>query len=549
MADKFIFRSNQTIGAAAAEDDGAYLSECFVDNGTLSIIRDCDDPRCILIGRTGAGKSALLSCLREQEEHVIQIDPFSISLSYLSNSTVIQFFLEIGVKLDLFYWLLWRHIFCVELLQERFGVDSEDKFKRFLVDIWNYITRNRKHEMAIDYLRKWGQSFWQETDYRIKEVTSTLERNLEGAVKETIPGLKLDFSAARQLTQEQKAEVLHRGQSVVNEVQVRELSSIIDFLDEVLLTDRQKRYYIVIDKLDEKWVEDQLRFQLIRALIETAREFTRIKNIKIVVAIRRDLLDRVFRHTRDSGFQEEKYRTSSLDLYWDKKGLSEVLDTRINYLVRRKYSGGKVSYKDFIRTVNLGKNQRIDPMDYILERSLMRPRDIIHFFNECIAHANGKSMIDNRTLFEAEGVYSRERFRALLDEWYGIYPYLVLNSELLWKRRPNFRVADLSNESITEVCLKAVDVQRPIYAEDINDMLLVAEDKLSPEEYRRKIMLIFYKVGLVGLRTSGSKGVSWIHQGASSVSGPEIDEETRVYIHTSFHRHFGINEGSTKKSD
>jgi hypothetical protein len=96
-------------------------------------------------------------------------------------------------------------------------------------------------------------------------------------------------------------------------------------LDDVLLTDPQKKYYLTIDKLDDEWVEDQLRFRLIRALIETSLDFARVKNVKIIVALRNDLLDRVFRFTRDAGFQEEKFRTSMLQVSWTKEKLTEIL--------------------------------------------------------------------------------------------------------------------------------------------------------------------------------------------------------------------------------
>lgn len=110
MPRTFVLRSNQTIGAAAAEHDGVYLRESFVDTGDLAILCDTEDPRCLLVGRTGSGKSALLARLAEAKEHVIDIKPESLALAYISNSNTLRFFAEAGVKLDIFYRLLWRHV-------------------------------------------------------------------------------------------------------------------------------------------------------------------------------------------------------------------------------------------------------------------------------------------------------------------------------------------------------------------------------------------------------------------------------------------------------
>ena len=196
-ANQFIFRSNQTIGAAAAEQDEQYLSECFVDTGILQILLDCEDHRCILVGRTGAGKSALIAQIRAEGEHVMLIHPESLSLAYISNSNVINFFSEAGINLNLFYRLLWRHVFVVEILKEKFGIDSEQRKQSFFANIFDSFTRNKKHEMALEYLRDWGDSFWRETDYRVKEVTNKLEQDLQGAAKAAVPDIgELSFSWA-----------------------------------------------------------------------------------------------------------------------------------------------------------------------------------------------------------------------------------------------------------------------------------------------------------------------------------------------------------------
>jgi len=542
MAKKFVFRSNQIIGAAAAEADDHYLSQCFIDTGDLEIIRDCSDPRIILIGRTGSGKSALLRRLNECEDHVIQILPESLALTYIANSNVLKFFSETGVKLDIFFRLLWRHIFCVEILKERFQITTEEKKKTFLDYLWTQIPKNKKNEKALEYLRIWGESFWKETEFRVQEVTTKLEHDLRASVEGKIPNVvSLNAGTARKLTEEQKEEVVHHAQEVVNNVQIRELSTVMDMMNEILMTNSQLKYLITIDKLDEDWIEDQLRFRLIRALIETSADFySRIKNVKIIVALRSDLLDRVFRYTRDAGFQEEKFRTSCLDITWTKQQLIDVLDTRINLLVRNQYTKDEVSYKDVLPE-KIGKVQSID---YMIEHTLMRPRDIIQFFNACIQQSDGKTTISQKALIQAEGTYSRERLRALFDEWYGLYPNLDHYYQLLKGKGSVFIVEGLTEVDLTENYLQLLISGQGNPGQDLEMMKMVSEDQIDIDTYRRNIVNILYKVGLVGLRIENGASISWSHITGPSVSISEITDTTRIYIHKTFYRVLGINDGT-----
>lgn len=49
----FKFQEYDNIGVAGAEEDGEFLSECFIDTGILDIVKDISDHRQIIIGRTG----------------------------------------------------------------------------------------------------------------------------------------------------------------------------------------------------------------------------------------------------------------------------------------------------------------------------------------------------------------------------------------------------------------------------------------------------------------------------------------------------------------
>lgn len=424
---------------------------------------------------------------------------------------------------------------CVELLKARFGTPGGSYRLTFVEWVTTYV-RRPKYKKAIEYLERWGETFWEETDYRIREVTTKLESELKSAIESKLPGAEFGVEGARSVTEEQKHDVVQRAQHVVNQLQIKELSDIIDLLDEAI-DDPQQRYYLVIDRLDENWVDERLRYILIRALIETVRDFFKVRNAKIVLGVRLDLLDRVFRLTRDAGFQEEKYRSLYIRLTWDTRRLVEMLDARINYLVASRYAERqRVGHKDVLpRKVEGGT-----ATDYMTRRTLMRPRDLIAFFNRAIVRAVDNPRISTQMLLAAEGEYSRERLRSLADEWQADYPNLLRAAELLKSGPRQFRLGDLADGICEAFCLTFVDSD----FQPSDDLARVAHQvvmsTVDATHFRRQMALIFYRVGLIGLKITAQEGVSWVGVGDRSVSFGEISDSTRVHVHPCFWRALGV---------
>lgn len=537
-SDKFRFKRLDNIGAAAAEEDHFYLERCFVDTGDIEALRDCQNPCRLLLGRTGSGKSAVLIHFAETEDRCIEIKPESLALSYISNSTILQFFTELGVKLDIFFRLLWRHVFTVEILKHHFKIDDEASRNSFIDKIINRF-RDKKHTKAVEYLRKWGASFWEETEYRIKELTTTLENDLKAAVASKMPPVRLSAESANKLTEEQRQEVINRAQHVVNNVQIRELSDILELVNDVL-DDQQKRYFILIDRLDENWVEDVLRFRLIRALIETVKDFGKVRQVKIVVALRIDLLERVFRLTRDAGFQEEKYHSLYLPIQWSKKQLLDVLDTRVSALIEQRYTKEKVTHRDIMPTAVDG----IPATDYMLQRTMMRPRDVILFFNCCIALATDRPQITAQIIRDAEASYSAGRLQSLADEWSADYPSLLYFTGILRSKPRHFRLGDVF-DALVEMCLEyAVRPRSPCGDVIAAAAIQVAEMEMVVEEFSRVLFKTFYRVGLVGLKLETFEPLTFCAAKNVPLDPAVIGEDTRAGVHPMFWRALGIRPDS-----
>jgi len=534
--DKFRFRKHDNIGAADAEGD-KFLSKCFVDTGDVEVLLDCADCRSIVVGRTGSGKTAILQRIVELEERAIDISPEGLSLSYVSNSTIINYLSSLGVNLDVFYKLLWRHVFAVELIKRHFKINNDTDLSSF----WSRVSdifRNRKEQNAIKYLRKWGETFWEETEYRIKEITNELERAVSASLGAKYLSLGTSVDVIRKLNEKQKVEVKQRAQSVINDVQVRQLTDIIDLLDEIL-EDPQKRYFIVIDRLDEDWVDDKLRYKLIHALIQCVRDFRKVSHAKIVVAIRLDLLERVFRLVSVSGYQEEKYRALYVPLNWKKNSLVQLLDSRIDFLVRSRYTKQKVTHRDLLpRTV------RNEPaIDFIIKRTLMYPRDVILFFNQCILRSEGQPVLHSKTILAAEGEYSRLRFKALADEWAGDYPLLSDFADILKKRKYTFSIKEMRDDDVGEFCLEQ-RIANPTAQDSLSALAkLVAEDVvLTPREFLKNIFMIFYKIVLVALKVESYDKFISVNSSDRTISSAELSKNTRIRVHAAFHRYLGIRD-------
>lgn len=517
-------------------DDTTFLRDAFLDNGAYKILADKLRPECIILGRTGSGKTALIEHLHQECDKVIRISPDELALTYISNSDIINFFIETGVDMDLFYRLLWRHVFAVEIIKQRYHIIDEYSKSNFITKMKEKLSGNKARRDALDYLVNMGASFWEESQYRVTEVTQKLETDLKASVGGSIgidaAKLEMNAGAANKLTEEQKSEIAHHGRSVVNAIQMATLSEVINILEKDVLDDDQKVYYITIDRLDDNWVEERLRYNLIKSLIDTVKDFNnKIRNVKIVVAIREDLLNRVFDLTRGPGYQEEKYQSMCLKLSWKPEELELLLDLRVNKLVREQYTSQNVNLRDLLpNTIS-----KQDSVSYLMERSLLRPRDTISFLNECIHAGEGKAKLNQTIIYQAEELYSSKRLNALADEWGTDYPNLMKLC-LVFKKFPARFKRDQILEEFEQRVVDLVDSQR---AEDTITRLIQEKWGIDNCALLEDCLKILFLTGVVGVKSESYSNVFWSYKGEGLIGG-EISPNATIHIHPAFYRVLGI---------
>ncbi|PKD41562.1 hypothetical protein CWO84_05405 [Methylomonas sp. Kb3] len=538
--DNFVFRKHDNVGAAAAEHDSQFLDDCFVDTGDIKFLFDRKNPKRIIVGRTGAGKTALLYHLAHSNNNVIELSPHDLSLNFIATNKVLAFFEEAGVNLSPFYVLLWKHLLVVELIKAKFKIKDEASYKTFMRTISSIIRKkDRNKELAIDYFETWGNKFWLTTEQRIHELTSRVEQSLTAGVNGKFSNITFNAEGAKKLSVEQRAEVKEHGLDAVSKVQIRELENMLTVLEDNIFDDEKRPYYVTIDMLDEDWADDRIKFKLIRSLIDVVNRFKQLSNVKVVLAIRHDLLYKVLHLETIAGFQEEKYKALYLNLKWEKSELEKIVQYRINKLIKHHYTKGDVSFKDVFPAHVDTK----DTFDYMLERTFFRPRDIIVFVNECLELCTGKPRITATIIKEAENNYSAERLQSLSNEWSIILPDLMHTSRLLYGLKDHFEVRIITQDFLAGKFEEIVFSLNEQSTDPITKSLysLYSAKSANFDSVRNYILREFYAIGLIGIKTGPTDSTSWTRtNNLTRLEAGQIRPTSTVFIHPMFFRALGV---------
>lgn len=397
------------------------MEDAFFESSDFNVISSREDKRCFIVGRTGSGKSAALQHLEEvHPDHVIRISPEDLSLPYITNLQVIRHLDGLEINLDTFWTTLWKHVLLVEIVRHRYKIDSPAAKQNFLANLRERVNRDPAKRAALQYLDEYEGRFWCEADERVREITDkfTERFDVEGGIEVNsgVAGLKVGGKRGSESSAETKAQKVDRFQRIVNDTQLARLNKMMNVLDEEVLDTEQHYTYVVVDDLDRDWVDERITNDLIRCLFRSVLDLKRVRNLKILVALRTNIFYELDFGRRGGG-QEEKFRALVLQMRWTRYDLEELLDERVKVASERAGLEAR-TIRDLLPQ---GSKERGSPLDYMLDRTLMRPRDAIAYANECLAHAVGKSRLSWADIHTAEKAYSAKRVLALRDEWKPTY--------------------------------------------------------------------------------------------------------------------------------
>lgn len=534
-------RSGFNVGGEQAEAD-PLLHEAFYASGQYEALATLDDPHCFIVGRTGSGKSAALQQLeQEKPEHVIRINPEDLSLPYITDLQAVKFLRALDVHLDALWIALWKHVLLVEILRRRYRVTSPATKLTFLTQIKELISRDAGKVAALDYLDEFEGRFWCEADERVKEITDKFAKRIEVAAAGTgeVPTVvKGGLSAiyAREQSEEVRAELAARFQRIVNETQLARLNMMVRVLDEDILKSAHDYIVVVIDDLDREWVDEGVVNDLIRCLFRTVLELKRVDNLKILVALRTNLLEELDFGKRSG--QEEKFRALMMDMRWTRSELQGMLDERVRAAAQR-YELQVTSLSQLLPQTN---RTRGNPIDYILDRTLLRPRDAIAFVNECLSTGAGKARLAWTDVYSAERLYSKNRLLALRDEWKGTYPGIDQVVEQFRGARHRM-TPDIFEAVMESVVLLPADPNFPgvIWITELSSAVWSGSANWS--EMYQPLARLLYTVGLLGCSSSASaKPNFFVDDELLLDSEAGLARCTHFFVHRAYHAALDIQQ-------
>ncbi|MYM58514.1 DNA repair protein [Vibrio sp. OCN044] len=479
----YTFRNSDTIGNLDAETDN-FLSECFFESDVYKTLIKFDDDsdfsKRIIIGRTGSGKTALLKRISEEKsikKHDV-IEAESTVFEHIKNNVFISQLMENNVDLRVFYKSLWQHVLLVKVIDLLYPSN-----RSFFDSINSFGSASKKKynlEYAKEYVESYRNNFF--NDDIVAEITNNMQKEL--STNSSIPSF---FKIGTKSTSEESVKLQRATSQYVSTNLLRKQKELIKLIREEHSDERQLRIVISIDDLDKSWLSSStIRHDFINALLDAFKELIDIKSVKILISIRTDIIMGIYRNNLR---QEEKDKSLILPISWKECDIRTLLDYRINYLIKNHYSGKEnVNFSDIFNFKVAGDT--VD--DYIISRTMLRPRDAIDFVNLSLSEADGKTTMNEKFVLLAEEKFYHSRKQAMIKEWKSLYSQIedYLDS-ISFIHNKVFRISELG----TVKC----DIQNHLLSKSKN-VESDLHDKITFDF--EELIKVWFTTGVVGIKKS-----------------------------------------------
>lgn len=459
---------------------------------------------------------------------------------YLHTNAILQTLMKENIHLDVFFKYLWRHIFILQLIKLRYPKQENPNWLTSL-----FPAGKAQHE-ALKYLKDHGDDFLSTADTHIKNLTQDFVQKLkvEGGISTdfSIPPLKgsgkLEGSYQKDTNTHVEYEVnKDKAQSIISNFQNPGLSKVIEELSAHIFQDKQKRFFLLIDDLDKNWMpDDELFLDLTKALLEVIKEINqRMSSVKILVAMRTNIYYRVTQKKQLRGPQREKWSDSIIQIKWSEREIIELIDKRLSRVFREEYTSNTPRLRDI-----MPKPKNIDFIDYLIERTFLRPRDVIDFVNKYLETMHRTIEVTTNKVYSAEATYSKSRLQSVCEEWKDSFDGIEIIIKGMKQLYPRFESKQLDDTLLNQL-LSSDICKNHSWLLHLQEVFIKTD---GHDIVRNKILSALYMIGFIGIRDSVShKFIFSYLQSVDFLYNPEQDFDNKaIIIHKMFYQALGVSD-------
>lgn len=361
--------------------------------------------------------------------------------------------------------------------------------KWFILDkIAHMLIKNHRHKCkylkftAVGRLKKIADQYNNESFFKETKliVSSAKERNISSSF-----GAKTDIKDVNAETNRASSNKISKGTTI--EAERKRFFEMIEKYEQLLFDSfsRKDDILLIFDDLDElkKKTGDNSE-DIIANLIKIAKEYNLQSEkcsgkLKIIMLLRSDILSKM----QGKYANLNKIKTScAVELYWLFDSMSEKYEHPLIKMILRKMQISCEQYKDYSYKQLFQKlfPENIDgknALDYLLDYSLGRPRDIVVFLNHAKNEFPDSEYFTAHALKEVKKLYSSDFY----DE--------MLNQASFYKK------SDYSRQ-----CLKLIGSikKNSFHYEDIEKNFTENRDQYNEIEDLDEAIAFLYELGAIG---------------------------------------------------
>lgn len=441
------FKFGNVDGKNETSQDNFSFSSFFNYQG---IYNRLEEGKFLILGNKGTGKTFLLECFKKKKREEGNIFTNIFLDDLFSKKEIIKFNQELLDYNKLFKWIIY-----IELAKVILALDSINQ-------------SNKNVKLLKEFMNK------NQFDLNL-HTNKIIESSIEKGVKGSLNINKNIFTG-----------FIERIKSSFCKEEYGKYNEYIKHLEEIIIKIIQEEWksenyiYIIFDELDNiNFLDkdmDKILLELIKLSNELNQDWKSKVHIRILIGMRLDIFLKL-----NASYTNKIKEDSSIVLSWGKE---ENLESPLMQMIFHKMRVQDESLKDltdfeiskilFTNSKIKIHGKRIPIIKYILGKTLLKPRDIISFFNKAQFICGDKNYITPKNAQKIANTFSDYLYMELRNQAHGLIDIQLFDEVI--KLFKNFRKTFFEYEELENYIIENQEIYKFINKENLKTTLEIFFD-------------------------------------------------------------------------